>query len=56
VQICSALGARDVLEELLDKVDVSENHTAAAVPLQADGVEGVTRESGVLVEGIEAEG
>jgi len=56
VQICRALRARNVLEELLDKVYVSENHTPAAVALQADGVEGVTKEPGVLAEGIAVEG
>jgi hypothetical protein len=35
------VGARDVLEELLDKIDVREDHTTAAVALEADGVEGL---------------
>jgi hypothetical protein len=32
----------DVLEEFLDQVDVSEDHAAAAVALETDGVECVT--------------
>lgn len=32
-----------VLEELLDEVDVCKDHAAAAVALEADGVEGVAR-------------
>jgi hypothetical protein len=43
------LAAGDVLEEFLDEVDVGENHTAAAVALEADGVEGVTGRENVLV-------
>ena len=33
-----------VVEELLDEVDVTEEHPAAAVALQAQGVQSVTRE------------
>jgi hypothetical protein len=40
--------AGNVLEQLLDKIDVSENHTTAAVALETDGVEGITRKVGVL--------
>jgi hypothetical protein len=47
-----AVGAGDVLEELLDQVDVGEDHTTAAVALQTDGVEGVAGERGGLVEGL----
>lgn len=30
-----------VVEQLLDEVDMSQQHTAAAVPLQAQGVQGI---------------
>jgi hypothetical protein len=36
------LFAGNVLEELLDQVDVGQDHAAAAVALETDGVEGVT--------------
>jgi hypothetical protein len=42
------LVAGNVLEEFLDEVDVGENHAAAAVALEADGVEGITGKVGVL--------
>ena len=38
-----ALAAGYVLKKLLDEVDVGEDHAAAAVALEADGVEGVTK-------------
>jgi hypothetical protein len=38
-----AVDAENVLEQFLDQVDVGEDHAAAAVALQTDSVEGVTR-------------
>lgn len=35
----------DVLQELLDQVDVGHDHTATAVPLEAELVHGVTGHS-----------
>jgi hypothetical protein len=40
--------AGDVLEELLDEIDVSEDHATAAVTLETDRVESITRKVGVL--------
>jgi hypothetical protein len=42
--------AGNVLEEFLDEIDVGENHAAAAVALEADGVEGVTARDIGLVQ------
>lgn len=38
-----AIGGGNVLEELFDEIDVSKNHAAAAVALETDLVEGLTR-------------
>lgn len=35
--------AGNVLEELLDEVDMGEDHATAAIAGQADGVESITR-------------
>lgn len=35
--------AGNVLEELLDEVDMGENHAAAAIAVEADGIESVPR-------------
>jgi hypothetical protein len=50
-RLCEAgfLRGCDVLEEFLDEIDVGEDHTAATVALQTDGVEGVTKGVGALV-------
>jgi hypothetical protein len=42
--------AGNVLEEFLDEIDVGENHAAAAVALEADGVECVTGRDVGLVQ------
>ena len=38
----SFLGAGYVLEEFLDQVHVGEDHAAAAIALETNGVEGIT--------------
>tara|TARA_R110002003_G_scaffold44_13_gene3345 strand:- start:3741 stop:3929 length:189 start_codon:yes stop_codon:yes gene_type:complete len=42
------LFAGNVLEELLDQIDVGQDHAAAAVALETDGVEGVAGRVGWL--------
>ena len=46
------VGAGDVLEQLLDQVDVGEDHAAAAVAREAELVEGVTEEGMWLARGV----
>lgn len=54
--LCSyigVLGAGYVLEQLLNQIDVGEDHAAAAVALETDTVERFAREPGRLAEGLE---
>lgn len=43
--LCILVGAGDVLKKLLDQVDVGQDHAAAAVAGEADGIESITTSS-----------
>jgi hypothetical protein len=46
---CDFLFAGNVLKEFLDEIDMREDHAAAAIALETDGVKGITGRVGVLV-------
>jgi hypothetical protein len=45
-----------VLEEFFDQVDVREDHAAAAVALETDGVESIAGRNGLVGGGVEGTG